>query len=431
MSALSRGLAAGAVGTTVLNTVTYADMLLRGRGTSSAPEETVDALADRLGRTIPGSRDERSNRRTALGALSGTLTGLAVGVVTSVAHRKGYRVPGLLGGAATGALAMATTDGAMAALGVSDPREWQAGDWVADAVPHLAYGLATHATVEALSPQPGDEVRRPASAGLVGRSFLLGVATGGRSSLALAGPVLTGARPDGAGVLARLGALGALATELVMDKKPETPSRLEGGPLAGRVLGGGAGAAALAARDGASPTGPAAAGAAGALAGSWAGLAWRTWAAKKSSPFDEDLPAALVEDAVAVALALVACLPGRRGQRTAVVGSTCSSRQRARHRSRGGGPSCVAGRSARLIDAPLAPRTSTSSPTSVMSAPLPRSRRRLRVGEGARLDVVADFGQGRARRATSSTSRARPAGRPRPQRRGRRRSEASASAGGT
>ncbi|GAA2018233.1 hypothetical protein WDZ16_09720 [Pseudokineococcus marinus] len=320
MSALTRGLTAGAVGTTVLNAVTYADMALRGRSASDTPERTVDALADRLGTEVSGSGDERENRRTALGALSGTATGLLVGVVTSYAHKKGYAVPGVLGGAATGALAMATTDGAMAALGVSDPRDWEASDWVADAVPHLAYGLATHATVQALSPQPGDAVRSPASTGLTFRSFLLGLATGGRTSLGVAGPVLTDARPEGPGVLARLGALGALVTEVVMDKQPSTPSRTEPGPLGGRVAAGGLAGAALAARDGSTPTAPAAAGALGALAGSHAGLAWRMWAGRKGSPFSEDWQAALVEDGVAIALALVACLPGRRGQRTAVVG---------------------------------------------------------------------------------------------------------------
>jgi hypothetical protein len=36
-----RGVAAGAAGTTALNAVTYLDMVLRGRGASSTPEESV------------------------------------------------------------------------------------------------------------------------------------------------------------------------------------------------------------------------------------------------------------------------------------------------------------------------------------------------------------------------------------------------------
>jgi hypothetical protein len=46
---------------------------------------------------------------------------------------------------------MAATDGSMAGLGVSDPRTWSAGAWLSDAVPHLAYGAVTSATLRALS----------------------------------------------------------------------------------------------------------------------------------------------------------------------------------------------------------------------------------------------------------------------------------------
>ncbi|MEU3465011.1 hypothetical protein ABZ721_34300 [Streptomyces sp. NPDC006733] len=37
-----------------------------------------------------------------------------------------------------------------AAAGVSDPRRWSRTDWISDAVPHLAYGLAAYATLLAL-----------------------------------------------------------------------------------------------------------------------------------------------------------------------------------------------------------------------------------------------------------------------------------------
>ena len=40
-----RGAAAGAAGSTALNAVTYLDMAGRGRGSSSTPEQTVQALA--------------------------------------------------------------------------------------------------------------------------------------------------------------------------------------------------------------------------------------------------------------------------------------------------------------------------------------------------------------------------------------------------
>ena len=35
---------------------------------------------------------------------------------------------------------MAATDAGNVALGLTDPREWSASDWLSDLVPHLAYG---------------------------------------------------------------------------------------------------------------------------------------------------------------------------------------------------------------------------------------------------------------------------------------------------
>ncbi len=145
-----RGAAAGAAGTTVLNAVTYADMAWRSRGTSDAPEQVVDALAKRVGHPVPGSGEARDNRLTGLGALSGIAVGTGVGVAVAGARRIGIRLPLWLGGVVTGALAMAATDAPMGALGVSDPRTWSRADWLSDALPHLAYGLATYATVVAL-----------------------------------------------------------------------------------------------------------------------------------------------------------------------------------------------------------------------------------------------------------------------------------------
>ena len=39
----------------------------------------------------------------------------------------------------------------MAALGVSDPRDWSTTSWISDLVPHLAYGAVTAVVFEALS----------------------------------------------------------------------------------------------------------------------------------------------------------------------------------------------------------------------------------------------------------------------------------------
>jgi hypothetical protein len=146
---LARGCAAGAAGTTALNAVTYADMALRGRPTSSAPEDVVDKVTTDTGHPVPGAGEQRDNRLSGLGALSGIAVGVAAGVAVSLVHRAGVRVPVWLGGPVTGALAMAATDLPMARLGVSDPREWSAKDWLSDVVPHVAYGLVTYGLVSA------------------------------------------------------------------------------------------------------------------------------------------------------------------------------------------------------------------------------------------------------------------------------------------
>jgi uncharacterized membrane protein len=144
----------------------------------------------------------------------------------------------------------------------------------------------------------------PSGPSLVVRSLALGVAAGSRSSLGVAGPVLA-ARPDGApgsGPVARAAAVLAVAGEVVGDKLPSAPSRLDPpGPvlrMASGALGGvrlarvrGAGAPAVVAS--------AVAGALGGAAGTWGGAAWRRLAVGKRP----DWPGAVAEDVVAVALA--------------------------------------------------------------------------------------------------------------------------------
>lgn len=300
---LRGGLAAGAVGTAVLNAVTYADMAWRGRDASTMPADVVDALAQRLGTEVGGSRGERSNRRTALAALTGTVAGLGVGAVVGTARAAGLRLPPVVGGVVTGALAMAATDGPAHALGVTDVREWTGQDWVADAVPHLAFGLAAHSTLRLVDRRPEegstavvDEPAR-ASAGLVARSALLGVAAGGRSSLGLAGPALTGGN-----TVAKLGTLAAVGAEVVADKNPATPSRLTAAGLPARIASGAGGALALAKRDHQRALVPVVAGAVGALAGSLLGAAWRAGAAEVVP----DWQAAVVEDVASLTLAVLA-----------------------------------------------------------------------------------------------------------------------------
>jgi hypothetical protein len=303
----ARGLIAGATGITALNTVSLLDISLRGRPASTVPERTVDALADALGTGVPGHGAVRDARRSALGALAGIANGLGVGVLASLARSAaGIRMPGPVGAVVTGAVAMAATDVPIAALSVSDPRTWTTTDWVADAVPHLAYGAAVQAVVSAV-PTPAERTHplQPADAGLVGRSLLLGLAAGGRSSLGTGIPFLTA--PD-TGRVKKLSSLAAVAGELYLDKQPGTPDRTSAGALPARLAGGAAGAGLLARREGANAALPVLAGLAGTAAGSWGGLGWRRWAAGRMP----DWRAAVLEDGAALVMALAACLPGRR-----------------------------------------------------------------------------------------------------------------------
>ncbi|MDP9794021.1 putative membrane protein [Catenuloplanes nepalensis] len=135
---------------------------------------------------------------------------------------------------------------------------------------------------------------------LLVRSFLLGVVSGGRSMSGLAAVALT----SRSGPLARpwtraLTAAGALG-ELAGDKLPNAPSRLQPPALAVRAATGAAAAAALAARAHAAPALHAIPGAAGAILGSVAGARWRSYADRRGWP---PLAAALLEDAVVIALA--------------------------------------------------------------------------------------------------------------------------------
>ena len=297
---LRRGLVAGAVGTTVIDAVTWLDMAIRGRPASELPRRTVEAGLDAFGLDVPGNAHQRRNREEAFGALSGIGAGLGVGVAASTARALGLRLPGPLGAVVTGLGAMATTDLSAQSLGTTDIGSWSAGDWAADVVPHLAYGFATSAVLRGMERrEPGAkaQLKRP-SVGLLCRSLMLGIASGGRSSLAVAMPVLTSRRTSSAGKA--MGAL-ALAGELGADKHPDIPSRLDPPALQMRVGAGAVGGAALASRDNASTGLPMLAGAVGAVVGSVAGAAWRDGSGLRG------WQSGLVEDGASVALAALAC----------------------------------------------------------------------------------------------------------------------------
>jgi uncharacterized membrane protein len=147
---------------------------------------------------------------------------------------------------------------------------------------------------------------------LVLRPLVLGIVTGLRSQLGLA--VLAWSEPaSGRDTRAlrllrstpgrQLAAAGA-AAELVADKLPSTPSRLQPPALTARlVAGAGVGALAVNSTDRRTVGIASLLGVAGAAAGAYAGAYYRKLAPRTHTP---DLPWALGEDAVAAGLAATA-----------------------------------------------------------------------------------------------------------------------------
>jgi len=144
-----RGAAAGAAGTTALNAVTYLDMAGRGRGTSSTPEQTVEALAEKVHVQIPGDEEKRQNRVQGLGPLTGLVAGVGIGVLAGLARAAGFRSRPLVGTALTTVGVLIGSNGPMTVLGITDPRTWSTTDWISDVVPHLAYGVVVKTTMDA------------------------------------------------------------------------------------------------------------------------------------------------------------------------------------------------------------------------------------------------------------------------------------------
>jgi hypothetical protein len=144
------GAASGAVGTTVLNAVTYVDMLLRGRSASGTPAKAAGILADDFGiASLSTDNDDpkAQHRREAAGALLGYTTGAGIGMIAAVALNRSGGENLVRNGVLLGIAAMAASDGPIILTGASDPRTWSPAAWLSDVVPHVAYGLATAASL--------------------------------------------------------------------------------------------------------------------------------------------------------------------------------------------------------------------------------------------------------------------------------------------
>ena len=138
---------------------------------------------------------------------------------------------------------------------------------------------------------------RPDLTSVLVRSLALGLATGARSSAGLGALALRAPLGLPVGPPARFVPY-AVAGELVADKLPSTPSRLQPPVLGSRAVAGGLCGLVVARRAGAPRAVPVVAGALAAVGASVAGVRWRT-----AHP---GVQAALAEDAVALGLAAVA-----------------------------------------------------------------------------------------------------------------------------
>ncbi|MET4047309.1 hypothetical protein BJD99_08655 [Rhodococcus sp. 1163] len=129
-------------------------------------------------------------------------------------------------------------------------------------------------------------------------SAAIGKASGFRSSVGISAGLLALFGGTEYRRLAVGASVFAIAGEIVMDKLPSTPSRLSPPALGGRIVAGGGAAFAIARRRDEDTIPAAIIGGLSAIAGSYAGHAYRGWASTRIPP----LAAAVVEDLVALAV---------------------------------------------------------------------------------------------------------------------------------
>jgi hypothetical protein len=165
---LLMGAAAGAVGTVALDITTYLDMAIRGRPSSEVPARTAVRLASAVGADLEANgqaisaeaEQQAHSRQSGVGALLGYAAGLGVGAAFGVIRPYLGQAPVGLTALALGAAAMAAGDLPPILTQATNPREWGTSGWVADIVPHLAYGLFTAMAYEAFT---AGELSRPRS----------------------------------------------------------------------------------------------------------------------------------------------------------------------------------------------------------------------------------------------------------------------------
>jgi hypothetical protein len=157
------GGAAGALGMLALHVVGYLDMAIRGRPATDVPAKVIDRVADGIGvDRSAGTPDGRPPqpvaraRTTALGELAGIFNGVLLGALYGPLRRVTRGIPVPVAGVAVGAAAMAAYEVPAIAIGATDPARWGVEGWLADVLPHLAYGLVTVAAYDAFTVNDGN-----------------------------------------------------------------------------------------------------------------------------------------------------------------------------------------------------------------------------------------------------------------------------------
>jgi len=159
------GLVAGACGSIALTATAGLDALIRGEAPRWLPGEVGHKMADELGLPLDYDLDsaeetagidardvtERIGRREeALGTLLSVANRLAIGLVYGMVRKILPRPPWWLAGGALGGVSMVAGDySAIWSDDDSKPRR-TGTDWLADVMPHMAYGVTTAIAFEAI-----------------------------------------------------------------------------------------------------------------------------------------------------------------------------------------------------------------------------------------------------------------------------------------
>jgi hypothetical protein len=151
---ITAGVLAGAVGTLALDAATYGDMAVRGRPASDLPAQTLHAMLEQnnIAASGEGPDTERAhNRESGLAALGGYAVGVSVGVAYAIGSPLLRHLPAMMRVFAVGGAAMVAGNVGPVLAGTTNPADWGASGWIADAVPHLVYGLVTVTVFDAIS----------------------------------------------------------------------------------------------------------------------------------------------------------------------------------------------------------------------------------------------------------------------------------------